>query len=72
MKKIKFTVLMLNVIVFGLVSTPLLAQDPDFPIGDDPGNAPAAPIDQWVIPMLLLMTTLVFVYFRKQIKHKIK
>ena len=72
MKKIKFTVLTLYVIVFSLVSTPLLAQDPDFPINNDPGNAPAAPIDQWVVPMLLLMTTFLFVYFRKQYKRKIQ
>lgn len=72
MKKIKFTVLTLYVIVFSLVSTPLFAQDPDFPIENDPGNQPVAPIDQWIAPMMLLISVLMFVYFRKQKKQRIQ
>ncbi|EAZ95079.1 hypothetical protein FBBAL38_08829 [Flavobacteria bacterium BAL38] len=72
MKKIKFTVLTLYVIAFSLVSTPLLAQDPDFPIDNDPGNAPAAPIDDWVLPMFILTLLLVYFMHRKHNLNRVK
>lgn len=70
MKKIKSILVPLYVIVFSLLSTTLFAQDPGFPIENDPGSAPAAPIDLWVLPVIVLLISYMFVYYRKQ--HKLE
>jgi hypothetical protein len=42
--------------------------DPDFPFEGDPGDEPAAPIDQWIIPMVVLALVIMY-YYNKKTKH---
>lgn len=55
-------------IILFFLSFRITAQDdPDFPFDGDPG-APAAPIDNWVLPMLVVGIVLIMLYLKK---HKI-
>jgi hypothetical protein len=68
----KLNSLMLIIISFSLVSTTVFAvdTDPGFP-GTDPGQ-PAAPINDWIVPMILTCLTFGFFIYIKQFKkdHK--
>ncbi len=43
-------------------------EDPGLP-GEDPG-APAAPIDDWLLPMFIIGVLIVFYYYKKHEKVK--
>jgi hypothetical protein len=53
-------------IVFNLMSVAAMANDPGFPSEEDPGQQPAAPIDDWILPMMLLGVGIVFFYLKKR------
>jgi len=69
MKKSRSIVLTLGLVVSNLITNSAFAQDPDpgFP-GSDPG-APVSPIDDWVIPMVLVGIGLMFMAYKKQLKQ---
>ena len=70
MKKIKSIVFVLCVMGCGLIINKAFAQDPGFP-GEDPGT-PAVPIDNWILPMLLMGVGLMFMIYKKQLKQEQK
>lgn len=71
MKKLTSLFRTLFIISLHVVALPVLAQDPGFPFENDPGNDPAAaPIDQWILPAVVVITLLMVLYFRKQHKHQ--
>lgn len=63
---LKYTLVLIYCLTFSLG----YSQDPD-PLdpGSDPGQS-AAPIDQWIIPVMLIITTLIFFYLKKQNNQK--
>ena len=67
----RYNSLFLTAIVLGsnLITTSAFANDPGFP-GDpntDPGQ-PVAPIDQWIIPMVVQALVIMY-YYNKKTKH---
>ena len=73
MKKIKSIVFVLCVMGCSLVTNKAHADtDPGLP-GDglDPGT-PAVPIDNWILPMLLMCVGLMFMIYKKQLKQEQK
>ena len=71
MKKIKSIVFILCVMGCSLVTNKAFAfEDPGFP-GEDPGT-PAVPIDNWVLPMLLIGVGLMFMICIRQLKQERK
>jgi hypothetical protein len=56
-------------IVFNLMSFAAMAQDfddPDFPFGGDPGEDPAAPIDDWILPMAIIGIAVMYYFIKKK------
>jgi hypothetical protein len=53
-------------IVFNLMSFAAMAQDPDFPFEDDPGEDPAAPIDEWILPMAIIGIAVMYYFIKKK------
>ena len=55
-----------------MVTLPLFEQDEDtgLPIENDPG-APAAPINDWILPMMVLGLVFMFYYYKKLHKQNI-
>lgn len=54
-------------VVFYLFSTLAFAfdDDPGFPMNNDPGQQPAAPIDDYLIPAIILISLYVFYTLNK-------
>ncbi len=69
MKKLNSLLLTICIIGFNLISTSIFAQDtdPGLPIVTDPGS-PAAPINDWIFPMMVLGVVFLFFYCKKQQK----
>ena len=74
MKKLTSLFRTLFIISLHVVALPVLAQDqsdPGFPFENDPGNDPAAaPIDQWILPAVVVISILMFLYLRRQQQQK--
>lgn len=70
MKKINSLLMIIYIFIFNLLTIPVYAQDgdPGFPIDGDP-SAPAAPINDWIFPMMATGIVFTFFYFRKQQKE---
>ena len=69
MKTVNTLQFKIYLIVFNLMSIAAMAQnfdDPGFPMNNDPGQQPAAPIDDWILPMMLLGVGIVFFYLKKR------
>ena len=65
MKKIKTLFLTAVVIGCNLITYKTYAQDPGFPgNGVEPG-APAAPINDWITPMLIIGVMHMYILYRK-------
>lgn len=60
-------ILLLWMVLFFSFSTQLFAQ-PGFDDGDDVVDVPAAPIDVWVYPMLVVGILLVYIVYKKNKK----
>ena len=70
MKKTRSFVMILYIFIFTMLTLPVFAQDeddPGFPV-EDPGS-PAASIDSWILPMMLLGLVFMFYYYKKQHKQ---
>jgi hypothetical protein len=66
MKTVNTLQFKIYLIVFNLMSVAAMANDPGFPSEEDPGQQPAAPIDDWILPMMLLGVGIVFFYLKKR------
>lgn len=73
MKKLNSLMLPVYIISINLVShkTFALDEDPGFPGNGDPGT-PAAPIDNWIIPMFLIGVGLMLIIHRRKQKLQFK
>jgi hypothetical protein len=52
--------------VFNLMSIAAMANDPGFPFEEDPGEDPAVPIDDYIIPMAILGIALMYYFIKKK------
>jgi hypothetical protein len=70
MKKINSLLMIVYIFSFNLLTTPVFAvdDDPGFPIESDPAT-PAAPINDWIFPMMAIGILFIFFHFRKQQKE---
>jgi hypothetical protein len=74
MKKIRSILLTLGLVICNLITSNAFAQDPGFPGfpgNDDPG-LPVAPINDWVIPVLIIGIGFAFMVYRKMLKLESK
>ena len=71
MKKIRSILLTLGLVVCNLITNSAFANDPGFPGNSDPGS-PVAPINDWVIPMLVIGVGLMFIIYRRKLKLESK
>lgn len=62
--------LQIYTLLFCMLSLVVNAQDPGFPGENDPG-APAAPIDDWIFPMVLLGIAMMVYYTKKKQPTKV-
>ena len=58
--------LQIYTLLFCMLSLVVNAQDPGFPGGDDDPGTPAAPIDDWIFPMVLLGIAMMVYYTKKK------
>lgn len=67
MKTVNTLQIKIYLMVFNLVSIAAMAQqDPGFPFEEDPGSDPAAPIDDWILPMAVLGIAVMFYYIKRK------
>jgi hypothetical protein len=71
MKTVNTLQFKIYLIVFNLMSIAAMADDPDFPFEGDPGDEPAAPIDDWIFPMVLLGIVMIVYYSKKKQPTKV-
>ena len=62
--------LQIYTLLFCMLSLVVNAQDPGFPGENDPGT-PAAPIDEWIFPMVLLGIVMIVYYSKKKQPTKV-
>ena len=43
-----------------------MANDPGFPFEEDPGEDPAAPIDDWILPMAIIGIVVMYYFVKKK------
>jgi hypothetical protein len=63
--------LQIYTLLFCMLSLVVNAQDPGFPGGDDDPGTPAAPIDDWIVPMFIIGIILLFYYFKEYKKKEV-
>lgn len=66
MKKLNRTTIKYQFVVIVLFVTQLLQAQPGFDDGDDVVDVPAAPIDEWIFPMLLLGIAIIIYHTKKK------
>jgi len=67
MKTVNTLQIKIYLMVFNLMSIAAMAQqDPGFPFEEDPGEDPAAPIDQWILPMAVLGISVMYYFIQKR------
>ena len=67
MKTVNTPKIKIYLMVFYLVSIAAMAQqDPGFPFEEDPGEDPAAPIDQWILPMVIIGIAVMYYFIQKR------
>lgn len=66
MRKNRKMKLQIYTLLFCMLSLVVNAQDPGFPGGDDDPGTPAAPIDEWIFPMVLLGIAMMVYYTKKK------
>lgn len=73
MKKFRSILLTLILVGCNLITNKTFAldEDPGFPGNGDPGT-PAAPIDNWIIPMFLIGVGLMLIIYRRKQKLQFK
>ncbi len=70
MKKLNSTRIKYQFIVIVLFLTEFVQAQPGFDDGDDVEDVPAAPIDDWLIPLIVLGLIFMFFYLKKKNKYK--
>ena len=70
MKTVNTLQFKIYLIVFNLMSVAAMANDPGFPSEEDPGQQPAAPIDDWILPMAIIGIVVMY-YFIKKKRHSL-
>jgi hypothetical protein len=66
MKTVNTLQIKIYLMVFNLMTIAAMAQDPGFPFEGDPGEDPAAPIDDYIIPMAILGIALMYYFINKK------
>ena len=66
MKKLNSTRIKYQFIVIVLFLTEFVQAQPGFDDGDDVEDVPAAPIDDWIFPMVLLGIAMMVYYTKKK------
>ena len=69
MKTVNTLQFKIYLIVFNLMSIAAMAQnfdDPGFPMNNDPGQQPAAPIDDWILPMAIIGIVVMYYFIKKK------
>lgn len=70
MKKLNRTKIKYQLVVILVFLAQFVKAQPSFDDGDDVVDVPAAPIDDWVVPAVLITILLVFLFFKNQNKMK--
>ena len=65
MKTVNTLQFKIYLIVFNLMSIAAMADDPDFPFEEDPGDPPA-PIDDWILPMAIIGIAVMYYFIKKK------
>lgn len=63
--------LQIYTLLFCMLSLVVNAQDPGFPGGENDPGTPAAPIDDWIFPMVLLGIVMIVYYSKKKQPTKV-
>jgi hypothetical protein len=66
MKAVNTLQIKIYLMVFNLMSIAAMANDPGFPFEEDPGEDPAAPIDQWILPMVIIGIAIMYYFIQKK------
>lgn len=67
MKTVNTLQFKIYLIVFNIMSIAVNAQeDPGFPFEGDPGQDPAAPINDWILPMAIVGIVMIYYFIRKK------
>ena len=66
MKTVNTLQIKIYLMVFNLVSIAAMANDPGFPFEEDPGEDPAAPIDDWILPMAIIGIVVMYYFVKKK------
>jgi hypothetical protein len=69
MKKLNCNNIKYQLLLTLVILTQFVQAQPSFDDGDDVQDVPAAPIDDWIIPMIIIVLVMVFFYFKKENKH---
>ena len=72
MKRLNNNCIKYQLIVTFLFLTQFVQAQPGFDDGDDVVDVPAAPIDDWVVPMAVLGILLIYYFYKKQVISKIE
>jgi hypothetical protein len=72
MKKINNNNIKYQLVLAFVCLTQFIQAQPEFEDGDDVVDVPAAPIDDWIVPMFIIGIVFMFFYFRKQQKQMMK
>lgn len=72
MKKLNRTKIKYQLVVILVFLAQFVQAQPGFDDGDDVVDVPAAPIDDWVVPMGVLGILLIYYFYKKQVISKIK
>ena len=66
MKTVNTLQIKIYLMVFNLMSVAAMANDPGFPFEEDPGEDPAAPIDDWILPMAIIGIVVMYYFVKKK------
>ncbi|WP_396186605.1 hypothetical protein [Flavobacterium sp.] len=72
MKKINNNNIKYQLVLAFVCLTQFIQAQPEFEDGDDVVDVPAAPCDDWIVPMFTIGIVFMFFYFRKQQKQMMK
>jgi hypothetical protein len=70
MKKLNRTKIKYQLVVILVFLAQFVQAQPSF--DDDTVDVPAAPVDDWVVPMAVLGILLIYYFYKKQVISKIK
>lgn len=70
MKKLNRTKIKYQLVLILVFLAQFVQAQPGFDDGDDVEDVPAAPIDDWVVPAILITILLVFLFLKNQKKMK--